>query len=312
MAALRLRKVRVITPEDARKYDRWIQKGLKRGRPPKFAGKLPGKQVYLWEIVATTAPEAASGLFQPIGDLMVFIPEQVEDHLWQRLRTMDQPQHRELWDSKYWGIKKALRKLGIMIRQEVPNFPAGLLDWQTHEDVPAVLDPITKKEVTPRMSAGTKFYEAFVRDHWLPHWLYSSRLARKGKFKNTRRAQAVASAFGIDVDTAAKSPQWFRTSTPEVLAEAEQNIIVPEDTFQDIKQSWISMMERRLAQGQVIDFDWDVAVEQYRGYYGIKAKQIIDRLKRELEPIIAQMKAGTYRFEHNKHRAYPLASSTRR
>jgi hypothetical protein len=149
MAALRLRKVRVITPEESEKYDRWLKKGIKRGRTAEFGKRLPGKTKYVWEIVATTPEEAASGLFKPVGDLLVFIPSKSEDVLWQRLRTMDQPEHRDLWYHPYYGIKAALRKT----RMEVPtsrwkriqNFPAGIIDLEFHDIVPTGkdVDPIT-------------------------------------------------------------------------------------------------------------------------------------------------------------------------
>jgi hypothetical protein len=304
MAALRHRIFRVITPEESRKHEKWLKAGLKKKRHQGYARKLPGRAVQMWEVVATTPAEAASGLFQPVGNLMVFIPEQVEDKLWERIRLMDRPEHAEVWKNKYWGIRTALKQMGMFIEHEVAQFPVGLLDVEKHVIVPAEVDPITHQERAPQQMVKVRQYEAFIRDVWFPKWLYSSRLAQQGKFKDTKRAQAVASAFGLDVDTLARKQDWFTTGTPDVLAEAERNIILPEETFQDIKQSWISMMESRHAKGLPIQIDWDMALEQYRGGYGVKAKQIIDRLRIELEPIMAQIRAGTWRFEHNRSRAY--------
>lgn len=318
MAALRDRKIRVITPDQQRIYDRWLQKGIKRGRPAEFGKKLPGTIKLFREVVATTAEEAASGLFQPIGDLLVFIPGKVEDILWSRLRTMDSPEHRDLWYHPYYGIKTALKKMGMHVPtprwKKIAVFPSDIIDLQFHDiemTEKARRDPVSGEVVERSEMGARRPYEMFIRETWIPKWLYSSKSSRDGVFLDTKRAQIVAGAFGITVDRGVKASSWFRTGTPNVVAEAERSVMIPEETFQDVKQRMITTMESLWERGKHFEPDWGMFTQAYRGMLGAMTQPFMDRLKRELDPVIHNLKHKMRSMEENRPRAYRRRGSYR-
>lgn len=301
MAALRERLVRIVTVHDAERYEAHARKQRRKlkakiGRP--FS---PGRSVRTWEIVATSPEEMQTGLFQPVGAYLTFIPGLVEGKLWERIRLMDQEEYRDIWSNPYWGIKVALKKMGWSYPGQVPQFPVGLLDI-VHTSAPA----------GEGVSTVRRPYEEFITRVWIPRWLYGSQSARNGRFDNWRRAQAIASAFGISVDTKAKQSSWYRTDIPEVLTEAQQSLVVPEDTYEFLKQSIISDMEQSYAKQRPFEPDWNVLFQHLRGLVGPNAQRLLDRFRVELAPIIDRMKSGMYRYEENSRRANHFRSKKRR
>lgn len=324
MAAFRKRDVRVITSKENRAFLREVARRKRKGLKPLHYRDAPGKSVKRFEIVATSAEEAASGLFKPVGDLLAFIPEQVEDHLWSRISTMDAEQNREVWTNPYWGIKQAMKKMGMgipweKIRQSRDlsiHFPASLLEQalEQHRIVPAevkVVKDLTGELKTIKVPEHMQRYnpfKEFIERVWLPRWLYNVNGVREGYFPNIRRAFAVTSAFGIEIDMSKKAADWFRTMTPNVEAEAERTLVVSDDAFQDLKQAIQSSIEQSWARRQVFEPDWNVLFEQLRGMYGIKTQGIVDRLRLELDPLVQSLMSKPAPFEENRSRANRRAS----
>jgi hypothetical protein len=324
MAALRERDVRVITSNENRAFLREVARRKRKGLKPLHYRNAPGKSIKKFEIVATSAEEAASGLFQPVGDLLAFIPEQVEDHLWSRISTMDAEQNREVWTNPYWGIRRAMKKMGMGIpwekikqsRDLSIHFPASLLEQAleqhriVHAEVKVVKDSTGELKTIQIPESVQRYnpYREFIERVWLPRWLYNVNGVREGYFPNKRRAYAVASAFGIEVDTSKKAADWFRTMTPNVQAEAERTLIVPEDAFQDLKQAIQSTIEQSWSRHKVFEPDWSVLFEQLRGMYGIKSQAVVNRLRVELDPLIQSLKSKPAPFEENRSRANRRAS----
>lgn len=308
MAAFKKRYVRLITKKESRAFLNEVKRRKAKGLKPLIHTKLPGKSILTWEIVATTAEEAASGLFKPIGDLLAFIPEQVEDHLWSRLHLMYLPENREVWTNPYWGLLAAIKKMRVHIPwtkiKADPDlfrtFPSSLFD-----------EELNFQSGTPESGLSEEYnpFKRFVERHWLPKWLYASKGAREGYFPDWRRAKAVAGAFGIEVDHKKKEADWFRTMTPDVESEAQRTIAVSEDSFQDMKQAIQSSIEQSWTKREVFEPDWNVLFDQLRGMYGIKTRVLVNRLRLELDPLIQALKAKEPPFEENRSRAYRRASS---
>lgn len=314
MAALRLRKLLIPTKEDVIKHMR--REARKKSHLKKLSDgagrpKKPGSYVRMYEVVATTPQEAQSPLFKQVGELFVFIPEQAEHILWQRLRTMDHPEHRDLWYHPYWGIKAALKKFKVAVptpRWRTPAgaspFPSSILDLEYHDIIPERIDPVTGEVRHGGGMQTRRTYETFVRDYWLPAFLYRSKSARTGLFPDTKNAQAVASAFGITVDRYAKSSDWFRTQTPDIVTEAERSVEVSEEAYQQVRDSIMEGIKANASQGMSYHPDWNIVMQLLASLFKGRARDVYVRLKAEIDPYIDSIDSGKLRFDENRPRAY--------
>lgn len=317
MGALRKREVRTLTGkayQEAMKRWRAKRKALSGASRPKAKGSLVTKHI---EVVATTPEEVQSGFFQPVGDVFVFKPtsEKAMQTLWDRIRNMDIPEYREVFYNRLLGIRPFIRrflKMGFPKRlpQELRPFPAGLLDFEIYETAPAILDPITKRIVREPSTSARRPYFEIIRDKWLgtkdrPGFLFNrSRIQTEGLFPNTRVAQAVAAVYGIEVDPYATSAKWVRSSTPDMVSEAERNIQFDESAYQHWKQHLVSTMEQLAAAGKSFEPDWGQLTTIFREQAGVRTPEIIERLRRELTPVIEELNLGKHYFEENRTRGY--------
>jgi hypothetical protein len=319
MAALRKRSIRVVTFENLRSYEAMLR--THRGKRLLAYKQLraPGRAVTMWEVVATTPEEAVSGLFTTSGSILVFIPERVEDKLWERIRTMDRPENRELWLHPFFGIREAMQRWGMFIPKpqdlppEVSKFPSGLLELTRHEVIPAKIDPETGREIEPQKTGHIQHYEKFVREVWFPKWLYSSRNSRRGLFPNLKRAQMVAKAFDITVDTHLESSSWFTVSAPDMGREARRAVLVTEDAYLEWKQRILSDIEVCWKKGRPFMPDWDTMASHLAGIFGPRTAEFMTRLKSELGPIVKDLSgrrppsSDPWSLDENPSRAYRRA-----
>ena len=319
MAALRKRRVRVVTILDFRKHVAFLRLRHRGRITAPGPAKAPGRITLMWEVIATTPEEAVSGLFTTSGSILVFIPERVEDKLWERIRTMDRPENRELWLHPFFGIRKAMRTQRMFIPKpetlppEVSKFPSGLLELTRHEVIPAKIDPETGREIEPQKTGHIQHYEKFVREVWFPKWLYSSRNSRRGLFPTWRRAQMVAKAFDITVDTNLKSSSWFTMSTPDMGREARRSVLVTEDVYLEWKQRILSDIEVCWKRGRPFTPDWDTMASSLASIFGPRTPEFMTRLKSELGPIVKDLSgrrpppSDPWSMEENPSRAYRRA-----
>ena len=224
--------------------------------------------------------------------------------LWDRIRHMDRPEYREVFYNKLSGIRTFIRHfIGMRFPSKMPEglspFPVGLLEYAIQDT--SVARPMGQTSIEREEIKTVRYpYLEIVRDKWIPTFLLKNYTDKAGLFPNTRKAQSVAAVYGIEVDPYASSEKWIRSSTPDVMAEAERSIQIDEEVFQHHKQSIISMAETLAAAGKTFSPDWEAFKRAISKDMGVLAGPFTDRLKLELTPILQSIVTQADRYQENR------------
>ena len=331
MAALKETVIRAITGENTKKHlsylkkrERTKEKGLQvgRGRP-----KAEGRPLRVWEIVATTANEAQSGMFKQVGNIFVFDPAQAEQFLWQKVRLMHLEENWHIWFHPAWGIKAVFKIFGFAYPkprrfQELPQaareqaerryIPAGLLDLTTPVTIPAVIDKITGEVREPARLVEERRYEKFLQDKWLPAFVYgNSKLTQNGQFTKKRYAGRLTSIFGINVDVTAKKENWFTIVVPEVNELIRRSMFLTEEGYTRLKDDMLHNAALVIQAGHDFIPNWIDIERNLRELVGPRAAEVTNRLRTEVEPLIKKMEEEGTGYTGNPVRRRLARSSTR-
>jgi hypothetical protein len=310
MAALRRASKRIITKENARNFLRLQQRVKRKLQKALPSRKQAGRLERFIEIVATTAQEAQSGMFKPVGDIFIFSPELAEPFLWQRIRLMHLQENWEIWWHPRYGLRKAMTTVGLA--WPVPEFikmrgrkaynnyiPQGLIDLRFKKKIPARIDPIEKKVVEQEVEYEEATYEKFVTNKWLPLFLYGNRHASEGMFRDTQHAQGVAKIFGVTVDLYASSTTWFKTPTPEVNEYVKRQSLVSEEAYVALRDAILHAAHLQIEQGYDPQLNWQNYEQRLKDLAGPRAAEITARLRAEIEPEVARMMSEEGGFSQN-------------